>query len=598
MAADLELETVRVAGATPPSLAPRRDLTWLRRLRVWLVLVPAAMLLVQGWHQRWLSDDGFIHVRVAEQVLAGHGFVFNATERVEASTSPLWVAVLALARVPHLFRLEAAAVVIGLISTTAGLLLAAWGARLLWRPEGVLPVGATVLAVLPPMWDFATSGLEVGLVFLWLGGCFRLLARLTVSDEPRWSQLRLVAFVAGAGPLIRPDLILFTGVFLLAALFRASQVTPRPWRQLPALLGLALTMPCAYQLFRMGYYGSLVPSTALAKEASRAWWTQGWRYLLDLVGPYRLWVPLSAVLLLLAAEARRWLRSRSTHRLVITAAPLVGGTAHALYITRVGGDFMHGRLLLPALFALLMPVAVIEVRGWRRGAAAAVVAVWAVVCLGWLRPSHVAGRNGTDMVAAGIADERAFYAALAGRHNPVDVDDYASSGLYAHGLAARRLGRPTLGFLTPDPGRPYGSVALRPDVPFHTAFATPNVGITAVIAGTDVHIIDVGGLADPVASRLRLAARGRPGHEKRLDLAWILARFADPRAPIPEGVSAPAVRAAHHALRCGPLRDVQEAATRPLTIARFARNVGVSVRLRSFRLDSDPAVAEAKLCRS
>jgi hypothetical protein len=35
-----------------------------------------------------------------------------------------------------------------------------------------------------------------------------------------------------------------------------------------------------------------------------------------------------------------------------------------------------------------------------------------------------------------------------------------------------------------------------------------------------------------------------------------------------------------------------------LTIARFLDNVGVSLRLRSFQVDPDPAAAEADLCPS
>src|SRR5919198_1368777 len=172
---DVKAQPVRMAGATRSSRATRLVSRPPGGLSVWLVLVPAVTLLLRGWQRRWLADDGLIHLRVAEQVLRGHGLVFNAGERVEASTSPLWVAVLALARMTRLLGLETAAVLIGLVSTTTGVLLAACGARLGGRREGtsararVLPGGATFLAVLPPMWDFATSGLETGFLFLWLG---------------------------------------------------------------------------------------------------------------------------------------------------------------------------------------------------------------------------------------------------------------------------------------------------------------------------------------------------------------------------------------------------------------------------------------------
>ncbi len=71
--------------------APR----WLRRA---LVVAPVALLVIMAWNMRWMSDDGFIHLRVADQLLHGNGPVFNAGERVEASTSPLWVFLLAATR--------------------------------------------------------------------------------------------------------------------------------------------------------------------------------------------------------------------------------------------------------------------------------------------------------------------------------------------------------------------------------------------------------------------------------------------------------------------------------------------------------------------
>ena len=369
----------------------------------WLVLIPAAVLLVGAWQRRWMTDDAFIHLRVVEQLLDGHGPVFNPGERVEASTSPLWVLLLAILSAPPRIRPELVAVTLGLLSTIAGLLLAAWGAARLWREAGgrpvwLLPVGAVVLAVLPPMWDVATSGLETGLGFLWLGACFALLTRLT-SPTVRWRVLRGAAVVAGLGPLVRPDFAVFTAAFLVPVMARAASVADRRRPRL-TLLGTALAIPVAYQVFRMGYYAALVPNTAFAKEASRAWWSQGFRYFGDFVGTYWLWVPVLAVLVLIASGGRKW---GPDGRLVFLAAPVFGAVVHGLYVTRVGGDFMHARLLLPTLFALVMPVTVVPVRGGIRWAAVAVVLPWAVVCGAHFRVDYV-------MTPEGLTNERRFYA--------------------------------------------------------------------------------------------------------------------------------------------------------------------------------------------
>jgi arabinofuranosyltransferase len=59
------------------------------RLAVFLPLLAAVGIHLGGAvARRWVQEDGFITIRVAQQVLAGNGPVYNAGERVEAFTSP------------------------------------------------------------------------------------------------------------------------------------------------------------------------------------------------------------------------------------------------------------------------------------------------------------------------------------------------------------------------------------------------------------------------------------------------------------------------------------------------------------------------------
>jgi len=60
---------------------------------LFLMMVAAA---AQGWFFAGsLIDDAFIFFRYADNLLAGLGPVFNAGERVEGFTSPLWLLLLA-----------------------------------------------------------------------------------------------------------------------------------------------------------------------------------------------------------------------------------------------------------------------------------------------------------------------------------------------------------------------------------------------------------------------------------------------------------------------------------------------------------------------
>jgi arabinofuranosyltransferase len=71
-----------------------------------------------------MADDAFIDVRVVNNVLAGHGPVYNVGERVEAYTNPLWVLLLVVFRglLPFL-SVEWWAMVLGIALTAMGVFL-------------------------------------------------------------------------------------------------------------------------------------------------------------------------------------------------------------------------------------------------------------------------------------------------------------------------------------------------------------------------------------------------------------------------------------------------------------------------------------------
>src|SRR5205807_1912628 len=190
--------------------------------------------------------------------------------------SPAWVALIWLfATVLPFLALEWVAVLLGIVLTIAGLGLAVRGATIMWRhlagTAPVLPLGLLVLVALPPMWEFASSGLETGLTFGWLGACFWAIAVLrTRPSEPgvrRSGVGRLLtpataAVLIGLGPLVRPDMAIFSAGFIVPLLLDAEGL-----RRKLKLVAAAAALPLAYEVFRMGYFAMFEPNTALAKEA-------------------------------------------------------------------------------------------------------------------------------------------------------------------------------------------------------------------------------------------------------------------------------------------------------------------------------------------
>jgi arabinofuranosyltransferase len=562
------------------------------RVGEWAITaVPVVALVVMGWQRRWMSDDGFIHLRVVEQLTAGNGPVLNIGERVEASTSPLWVAILTVADRIGGFALPWKAVLLGIGFAGTGLLLAQRAGIRLARGGGdvrtVLPLGAVVVAAMPPFWDYATSGLETGLIFGWLGGSqWWCASRVTATRVPRLRADLAGAAWVGLGYLIHPDLALFSlafGAVLVAAAWPVGR-----WR-VAGLLGAMAGLPVAYQIFRMGYYGLLVPNTALAKEASRSQWGQGWRYLADLALPYWLWVPVGALVALLATQTMADVRAGARLRAACRAAPALAAVVHALYIVRVGGDFMHARLLLPALFALVAPVSlplsVADLRPARsrlRVAAAGLVAAWAVVC------ALALPRDGSvPRIADGtIGDERFVWGA------EVRLD-----------LVRHRWGDPRPGEVRVFDVDRLAAIAvpLRSGAEPTAASASLTGMGNAYAWDLDIYVIEHGSLAHPVGSHLDHLVGDRPGHQKPMPPVWQVAGLVDgAEVPDVDGVgllvSSRDLAAAERAMACGQLADYLDGIHEPLTPGRFLRNVVDSVANTRLRLSPDPQVAEDQMC--
>ncbi|WP_328845997.1 hypothetical protein [Streptomyces sp. NBC_00258] len=552
---------------------PGQRAVWADRARMAMWLGPALVVAYAGFQRRWMSDDAYIYVRTVRQVLAGNGPVFNAGERVESSTGTLWQWLLVAAGTAGVDPVSAA-VLGGLLLTAAGFALAGLGALRTYGGRAAVPLGSLVLLGLPPVWDFATSGLETGLATCWIAGAWLALIK-------RPSAL-LTSAVIGLGPLVRPDLGLVSVVFL-----GAQWLLVRPsWRGTLAGAGAAGALPAAYEVFRAGYYGHLVPLPAVTKEASQSLWWRGLGYLGDFAHPYLLWVP---ALFVVAAvlPARGGLAERGVARLVPVLAPVVAGLLCWLYVIKVGGDFMHGRMLLPGLLLMLLPVFVVPVT--RVGVLAAVgVGLWAVVCAGWLRIPY-----GGQIGAAGIADERGVYVRHNAdphpvRHTFVGAPHHLE---YARKVwAARYSGAPAL--LFGKEGRVAAPVGA--GAPSMTASYVV-LGLNGSLVPLDGAALDPIGLAYPLAAHSERVGGGRVGHDKRLPAAWLAADRGVPGA-LPARTDPAQVAAARRALRCGALAELNSATRGALTPGRFLRNATGAWERTTFRFPNDPVRAEKKLC--
>ena len=575
-----------------------------------LVVLATVVALIGAWQYRWICDDAMINFHIIGNVMNGDGPVFNVGERTEVYSDALWVFALTVIRVIVRFiPLGWSAVLLGLTCSAAGFYFAGRAALLLRRGKSEIhwPVGLFALAVIPVMWEFMTSGLETGMAFGWIGLSYFLLVRRSQGEGSHaWA-----AIVLGLGFLIRPDLLIFVSCFLVTwfltdeALRRDRTTLNFRIRFRIRHLLIASLLPAGYEIFRMAYFGLLVPNTGLVKSATSFWWSQGFSYLLNLFNPYWLWIP---VAILAAVQLRDAYANRTDHQsMLLVLTPVIAGLLGIVYYTAIGGDFMHGRLLLPGLFCLLMGASV-SVTSWRTAAPVVLTAVWCVVCVGTLR-------WGVHPIGEPIGDERTF-ALLSGRH-PITAADYAQSTWYKFGLqlregAAKQAPSTTglvLGsnpeFFVPLP------TELPPIVKGHNGLgqtliaATRPLGQVGFAAGSRVYLFDQLSLANPVSSHFIVHVRSKPGHEKVASMAWYLGRFGQPRDANQlnrhrgnfEAVTASDVAAARAALSCGQLKVYLRGITDPLTPSVMMNNMWHALSNTTMAFDPDPVLAQRQLCR-
>ena len=619
--------------------------TWWVRLSLWAGVLTAAALFGWGaWQRRWVADDGLIVLRTVRNLLAGNGPVFNPGERVESNTSTLWTYLTYLGGViGGPVRLEYVVLTLALVLSVAGIVLVMLGTARLYAPSlrgrraVLLPAGVLVYIAIPPARDFATSGLENGLVLAYLGllwwmlVCWAQAPRSAAASDTRYVRegpwfTGALAFVGGLSVLVRPELALIGGLALVLMLVAAQS-----WRTRILIVVAGGLLPVGYQIFRMGYYALIVPNTAVAKDASGAKWSQGWVYLTNFNGPYLLWIP---ALLLLALGTvllvGRKHRTRSERpvprghgrlaRTVQSPAAIViffavSGLLQAVYWVRQGGDFMHGRVLLTPVFCMLAPVAVIPVF-WPEKArvsaqagyaiAGATTVLWAAV-IGWslwAANSTGLGKDATRVTDSGIVDERRFYAQATGHAHPLTAADYLDYPRMRAMLVAidntpdGALLLPAGNYdmwdvvpaLPPPPPPPGMSASeARARIGPHTVFFT-NLGMTSMNVGLDVRVIDQIGLANPLAAHTERLEDGRIGHDKNLYADWAIAEgpFLKDEDWIPGYIDEDWIKQAEAALKCPATEAVLASIRDPLGPRKFLSNVLHSYELTQYRINRVP----------
>jgi hypothetical protein len=284
------------------------------------------VVLVALVHQH--ADDGYIALRYVQNLMDGHGLVYNAGERVEGYNCFLWLILVgAVSAVLPAVPMHLVAEGIGIAAGIATLILTAVVAQKRYGLSGwwaVVP--ALLMAGHSGFIAWTTGGLETTLFAgMILAGAALYLRWLETGRSP----LAAPVFM-GIATLTRPDAV---PVFL-AIVSHAAFVTLRQHGLRGALL-LCARWGAAYAavilpwfLWRYNYYGWLLPNTAYAKVGTgMAQYRRGVEYIVDYVRDYQLAFMLlpAVVAFLVRRDQRSWV-----------LAWMLG--AHLAFVVVVGGD--------------------------------------------------------------------------------------------------------------------------------------------------------------------------------------------------------------------------------------------------------------------
>jgi arabinofuranosyltransferase len=447
------------------------------------VTISLVTLIIGTIHTSSLSfanDDAFVSFRYAKNLIEGKGLVYNAGENVEGYTNFLWTVIIAGGMLLKIDPVQFSTI-LGITFFNATLLLFI---MLTWRQMKtgqsrffIIPLTAIALCINRDASVYATSGLETSMIMFLVSLIFAI---LTVQTSKR--SLLLAGTFSVIAMMTRADAVVyFAAVIVYLVISQKYPVKVLTYFILPFI---ALFIP--FWLLRYQYYGYFFPNTFYAKSINLSYYSQGIQYLWVFlqtyygfflilpIGIYIGWQEFSKsqrrnIILFITGIAKM---KRGTPQPLLLAGFLI--VAYTFFVVRIGGDFMHARLLIPITpllyFVLEQLIWRIDIRGWRTFAIA-------LILLTTLFRNDLFGNN---LNIGYIVDEVRYY-------TPAYHDRERNAGLTLHRYFENQ--------------------------PVRVAFWASKLRLI-YYADPEYALEASSGLTDATVAHQRLEKRGRPGHEK------------------------------------------------------------------------------------
>ena len=316
---------------------------------VWSILIISACISVcYSYHYfPFTADDALISYRYSYRLLHDHGLTWTNGVPVEGYSDLLWVLLVAAGGL-----IEPNLIIVGRILGLAANVLLLWS--VVWVSSsyrGWVPMmgGVLTLALSGSCALWGIGGMETALFSALLGWAVALVDVAPVKREERGV---IAGIILGLLAITRPDGILF-GATIPGALLIRHGATRDAVRSTVSLLAWPVAFLAFQLVFRLTYYGSVLPNTAYVKIAfALNRFVGGGLYVL--LGAIGNLIPLAActwILVLLPNSQRREVLRK-------TSVSLLPGVVWLAYLWGIGGDFFPGfRLWQPALVCLAFALA-------------------------------------------------------------------------------------------------------------------------------------------------------------------------------------------------------------------------------------------------
>lgn len=298
-------------------------------------------------HLPMVLDDALIGYRYVARFIEGQGLTWNDGEFVEGYSNLLWLLIIAAGGYfePNLIIVGWIA---GLLANVAALAALVWTfGRGPSTPVAPVCTSLLVLSLSSAFAFWGISGLETAFfsaVLAWA------LATATQTGLGRGGWF-IPGVLLGLLAITRPDGVLFAGSLALGLILRDG-LTRQTLQFAARIISIPFALLVVHTIFRLTYYGSLVPNTAHVKLAFT--WDRlmlGGLYLTK--GAVVNFVPL-----VIAASLLIFLwRSHGREAIRPSAIYIIPGFCWLAYVLLIGGDFfMFQRHWMPALVCLAFTV--------------------------------------------------------------------------------------------------------------------------------------------------------------------------------------------------------------------------------------------------